>query len=137
MSTRWTKRTPRIARVTRRAARPVCTAGHGAHLDRLGERVDAVATRVEEYNTHIGHVHATAIGDALESQIERRELSTRVANLGASSTKVAEALKVIVDNVVAHDEARDAKITNLVDVMADLVLAVNGIACRETEVEGA
>lgn len=134
MSTRWTKRTPRIARVTRRAQRPVCTAGHGAHLDELGRRFDAVATRVEEYNTHIGHVHATAIGDALESQMERRELSTRVANLGASSTKVAEALKVVVDGVVVHDEARDARLANLIDVIADLAVKVDSLACRDESV---
>lgn len=136
MTTRWTNRTPRVARVTRRAPRPVCTADHG-RLDQLGERFDAVASRVEEYNTHIGHVHATAIGDALDSQIERRELSTRLSGVGSALTSVDATLTALVQRIDAGDQAREARLANLIDVVADLAVKVGDLPCRERETEGA
>lgn len=137
MTTRWTNRTPRVARVTRRAARPVCTAGHGERLDRLGASVDAVATRVEEYNTHIGHVHATAIGDTLEASMERRELSTRLAAMDRTLTSNGVAVTALIARITEGEESRDAKLANLIDVVADLTVRLGDLPCREREAEGA
>lgn len=127
MTTRWPNRTPRPARVTRRTARPVCTV---EHYELIRGALANLESRVELYNTHVGHVHATAISDQLEARIEQRELSGRVANVAGAHNAVVGALKGLTDSMNSTDQARESRLTNLVDVVADLAVKVGALACR-------